>query len=92
MELGVKLLPDKESMNVGPPAVVLAGSSAPTIGCRFAAVIVRVMEFETALPPAPLAGFVTVIDAMPGFAMSLGETAILSCVEELKVVCRATPL
>jgi hypothetical protein len=32
IELGVKLLPDKVSVKDGPPAVTLAGVSAPTTG------------------------------------------------------------
>jgi hypothetical protein len=78
MELGVKLLPDKASVNDGPPAVVLAGLSAPTTGCRFAAAIVKGTALDVALPLVPLAGFVTLIDTVPGLAMSLVETAMLS--------------
>ena len=92
MEFAVKLLPVKVSVNDGPPAVVLAGTRAPTTGWMFAARMVRVTGLVVSAPPAPIAGFVTVIVAVPGFAMSLAEMAIVSCTEDLKVVCRATPL
>src|SRR5579872_4231213 len=70
MEFAVKLLPVRVSVKDGPPAVALAGMSVPTTGWRFAARMVRVTGLVVSAPPAPLAGFVTVTVAMPGFAMS----------------------
>jgi hypothetical protein len=50
VELGVNPVPVSMRVNGGPPAVVLAGTSAPITGCVFVGRIVRVTEGEA--PPA----------------------------------------
>jgi hypothetical protein len=90
-ELAEKLLPDTVKANAGPPAVALAGVSAPTTGWMLGGEIVRVKGLEVPPPPDPLRGFVTVIAAELAVAISLAKTAMLSAVAETNVVCRAAP-
>jgi hypothetical protein len=86
-EIGVKLLPVTDRVKPIPPAVVLGGTRPSTTGCPLAVTIVSVKALE--VPPALelLAGFVTVMVAVPGFEMSLAVTAMVSFMELTKVVC-----
>jgi hypothetical protein len=79
-ELGVKLFPERVNVNDGPPAVVEAGDSAPTTGWMFPAVMVMVAGLDVPPPLVPFGGFVTVIFAAPGLAISPDEMEMLSCV------------
>jgi hypothetical protein len=91
-EPAVKPFPASVSVNAGPPAVVLAGTSPPTTGCVFAGRIVS--GKDGVVPPwlpFPL-GLVTEMLIVPELAISPAEIAMLSCVPLTSVVSRGVPL
>jgi hypothetical protein len=76
--------PSNVSVKVGPPAVILIG---------FTLVIVGVCTIRLAEPEGGRDGFTTVMLAVVGCAIKLGETrAVRDVVAPLKVVGRTFPL
>ena len=65
MELDVNPVPTIFSVNAGPPAVALTGTSAPTTGCVFVGRIVRGRVDEVPPPLPPVGGSVTEILIVP---------------------------
>jgi hypothetical protein len=64
-EFGVKPVPVTASGNAGAPAVALAGTKVPMVGCTPAGSIVNVAGPEVPPPATPFAGFVTVMLTVP---------------------------
>lgn len=66
-------------VNCSPPAVALAGSNPPIVGCEFGVRTVSVTEDEVPPPPSPLGGiFVMVMLSAPTFAMSPAKIAVVT--------------
>ena len=88
MELETKPVPFTVSVKAGPPAAARFGLIVVIAGIGFAAVIVKVTEFE--FPPTG-GGFDTLMTALPGAAMSLAGIVAVSNVALVDVVGRSAP-
>jgi hypothetical protein len=75
VDLETNFVPVTVRVNAAPPAVALEGESEVTAGNGFLMVNVRALDV-----PPPGVGFITVIDAVPGVAMSLAGTEAVNFV------------
>jgi hypothetical protein len=85
-----KPVPVNIRVNAGPPAVVLVGEIAVSVGAGLGAVVI--MKTKFAVVPPPGAELVTVMLAFPDVAISVAKMAAVICVELTNVVAFALPL